>query len=81
MTKANKASELVEIYVPRGQANDEQTLLISVNGKNYFLPKGKKSAVKPEVAFEYQRSILAQESLDRRTETMIEAAQKKQVGN
>ena len=31
----------VEIFVPKGYANDEPNLFIGVNGVNYLLPKGK----------------------------------------
>lgn len=60
---AEKNSDLVEITVPRGNEKDEKNLLISVNGKNYILPRGKKSKVPSAVAYEYHRSIRAQERL------------------
>ena len=46
-------------------------MLISVNGKNYFVPKGKKTLVPNEVADEYERSVEAQEAFDRAREAML----------
>lgn len=61
---AEKADNRVEIYIERGNANDEPNLLVSVNGKNYNLPRGKASLVPPEVAEEVYRARRAQEALD-----------------
>ena len=66
--------ERVEIYVPKGYAGEEETLLISVNGTNYVLPRGKKSLVPAHVAAEYERSLRAQEALDNRIDKMTEAS-------
>ena len=63
-------NERVEIYVPKGNANDEHNLLISVNGVNYLLPRGKKSLVPSWVAAELHRAAQAQERLDRRIDAM-----------
>jgi|GEM_PF-1237531 len=74
--KKNTAdTERVEIMVPRGAANDDPNLFISVNGKNYLLPRGKRSMVPREVADEYNRSVAAQEALDARMQAMIDAAE------
>lgn len=66
--------ERVEIMVPRGAANDEPNLFISVNGVNYLLPKGKRSYVPKAVAEEYYRSVAAQEALDEKVQEMLDAA-------
>ena len=68
------AEEKVEIYIPKGQANDDPNFLISVNGVNYLLPRGKKSMVPAFVAAEYNRSVEAQEALDRKMEELLEAS-------
>ena len=82
-TKTNQAEETkttkkkdtrVEVHIPRGAANDEPNMFVSVNGKSYLLPKGKKSMVPPEVAAEVARSIKAQEALDNRKDEMIAKA-------
>lgn len=60
----SKKDNRVELFIPKGSANDEPNLVIGINGKNYVLPRGKKSLVPPEVAAEYERSVKAQEKLD-----------------
>ena len=61
-----------EIFVPRGQANEEQFIIISVNGINYQIPRGKSSRVPRAVAKEYRRSIRAQEALDELRDRMMQ---------
>ena len=77
--KASKATEMVEenrveIFVPKGYANDDPNMFISVNGVNYLLPRGKKSLVPDFVAAEFYRSQKAQETLDQNIEQMLEAS-------
>ena len=64
----------VEVFVPKGYANDEPNLFVSVNGVNYLLPKGKKSLVPPHVAAEIERSKKAAERQDEKMEQMLEAS-------
>ena len=66
--------ERVEIFVPKGYANDEPNLMIGVNGVNYLLPKGKYSKVPKEIAEEFYRSQKAQEALDKHVDEMLEAS-------
>ena len=66
--------ERVEIYVPKGYANDEPNLPISVNGVMYLLPKGKTSKVPKFIADEFYRSQEAQKALDKRVDEMLEAS-------
>ena len=68
------ADERVEIFVPKGYANDEPNLLIAVNGVNYLLPRGKTSVVPKFIAEEFHRSQKAQETLDKRVDEMLEAS-------
>ena len=68
--------ERVAITVPKGYANDEPNLLISVNGENYLLPRGKTSVVPKFIADEFYRSLAAQEALDKRVEELLEAFSK-----
>ena len=73
--KASKAAEnRVEVFVPKGYANDEPNLFVSVNGVNYLLPKGKKSMVPDFVAEEIERSKRAAEKQDEKMEQMLEAS-------
>jgi len=60
-TNENKAGR-VELRIPRNSADEEQNVFISVNGKNYLIPKGQNVLVPPEVAEEYYRSEEAKES-------------------
>lgn len=70
MADVNKAAKRVDIHIPRGAANDDPNLFVSVNGVNYLLPKGKTSSVPAEVADEIHRAWEAQEALDARIEDM-----------
>ena len=74
MAETKKADERVEVFVPKGAANDDPNLFVSVNGVNYLLPRGKKSLVPVEVAEEIERSKKAQEALDQRIDEMLEAS-------
>ena len=76
---ASKAPEKVkddrvEVFVPKGYANDEPNLFVSINGVNYLLPKGKKSLVPAHVAAEIERSKRANERQDEKMEQMLEAS-------
>lgn len=64
------AEERVDVFVPKGYANDEPNLFIAVNGVNYLLPKGKKSTVPKHVAEEYYRSVKAQQIQDDNIKSM-----------
>ena len=63
--------ERVEIYIPRGAANDDPNLFVSVNAVNYLLPRGKTSMVPRHIADEVKRALAAQEAQDRRVEQML----------
>jgi len=65
-----------DLFIPKGYASDDPNLFISLNGKNYLLPKGKSSRVPTEVKAEYERSQRAQEALDRKSEALLEKASK-----
>lgn len=68
----------VDVFIEKGSEMDEPNLMVSVNGKNYLLPKGETSKVPPEVAYEIYRARKAQRRLDKtRSELLERAAQKK----
>lgn len=69
-----EAEERVDIFIPRGNANDDPNLFVSVNGVNYLLPKGKTSKVPAHVKAEIERSQRAQERLDANIDKMLEAS-------
>ena len=74
--KATEAlkEEKVEIFVPKGYANDEPNLFIGVNGVNYLLPKGKSSKVPKAVAEEFYRSQKAEVTRDSNSDKLLEAS-------
>lgn len=69
-----KAQDRVEVFVPRGLANDDPNLFVSVNGVNYLLPRGKKSTVPKCVADEIARSELAAAKQSENMDAMLEAS-------
>ena len=70
--KKSEKNERIELFIPKGNSNDEPNHLISVNGKNYNLPKGKTSKVPLEVYAEYERSVRAQQKYDETVDHLIE---------
>lgn len=64
--------ERKDVFIPKGYANDDPNLFVSVNGKNYILPKGKTSSVPVHVAEEIERSLKAQEIQDENAEKLLE---------
>lgn len=74
-TNTNKEN-YVDLFIPKGYANDEPNFFISVNGKNFILPKGKTSKVPDYVKEEYDRAMRAQEALDKKSEALLEKANK-----
>lgn len=69
-----KKPAMVELFIPRGSSVDEPNVVISVNGKNYVLPKGKTSKVPDFVKYEYDRANRAKEAMDVRSAEMAEKA-------
>lgn len=75
--EAPKVEDKVEVYIPKGYANDEPNLFVGVNGKNFLLPKGQKSMVPKYIADEIERSRKAEETMDKHIAAMTEAAANK----
>ena len=77
-TEKNNITEMKEervpLTIPRGAANDEHNVFISVNGVGYLLPKGKTSMVPPCVKAEWDRSVAAQNKMDEHRDELLEAA-------
>lgn len=73
MATTNKEG-YVDLFIPKGYANDEPNYFISINGKNFILPKGKTSKVPQYVKDEYDRAMRAQEALDQKSEALLEKA-------
>jgi hypothetical protein len=70
ITETTVEDTLEEVHIPKGYANDEPNLFVSVNGVNYLLPKGKTSKVPPHIAYELKRSIKAQQMQDEHIDKM-----------
>ena len=73
-TTEEKNDTRVEVFIPKGYANDEPNLFVGVNGVNYLLPRGKTSLVPPEVAEEVKRAVRAQETMDEHIDEMVSKA-------
>lgn len=73
--ETKKEEKRVELFIPRGAENDEPNLLISVNGANYLLPRGKTSLVPEHIANEYNRAQRALEKLYEKKYAMQKAAE------
>lgn len=73
MATTNKEG-YVDLFIPKGYANDEPNYFISINGKNFILPKGKTSKVPQYVKDEYDRAMRAQEALDQKSEALLDKA-------
>ena len=73
-TTEEKNDTRVEVFIPKGYANDEPNLFVGVNGVNYLLPRGKTSLVPPAVAEEVKRAVRAQETMDEHIDEMVSNA-------
>ena len=74
MANETKEPKTVDLFIPRGPAFEDPNVIISVNGKNWVLPKGKTSKVPACVKYEYDRSMRAKEALDLKAAEMAEMA-------
>ena len=66
----------VDIFIPKGNDNDDPNLFVGFNGKNYLLPKGKTSSVPRDVANEILRARNAEEVRDENMDKLKESASK-----
>jgi hypothetical protein len=71
--KENKSTkeERVEVFVPKGTANDDPNLYVSVNGENFLLPKGQVSLVPPYIKAAIERSYGAQAYQEKSSNALI----------
>lgn len=61
----------VDLFIPRGNANDDPNVFIGFNGKNYLLPRGKTSRVPKYIKDEWERSQRAQERYDNTMDRLL----------
>lgn len=71
---AEPVAQREKIFIPKGYANDEPNLFVSINGVNYLLPKGKESEVPKFVADEIKRSWKAQQAMDQHIDELMAAS-------
>lgn len=74
MANETNKPKKVDLFIPRGPSIEDPNVIISVNGKNYVLPKGKTSKLPECVKYEYDRSMRAKEALDVKAAEMAEKA-------
>lgn len=65
-----------EIFIPRGQANEDPNFYVGFNDKSYILPRGKTSLVPKAVAAEIKRCRLAESFQDANKEALLKSAPK-----
>lgn len=70
--KTASKEERVDVFIPKGLANDDPNLYVSVNGENFLLPKGQVSKVPPYIKDAIDRSYGAQEYQEARSNALIE---------
>jgi hypothetical protein len=70
--KTTNKDERVEVFVPKGLANDDPNLYVSVNGENFLIPKGQVSLVPPHIKAAIERSYGAQAYQEKRSNALIE---------
>lgn len=75
-TAKTKKDNRVPVFIPKGNANDDPNLFVSVNGENFLLPRGKESLVPPHIKAEIERSRKAEAAMDEHIDQMIAAASK-----
>ena len=73
-TVKKTTEERKDVFIDKGYVNDEPNQFVSVNGKNYLLPKGETSSVPEHIAAEIERSRRAQRRQDKNAEKLLEKA-------
>lgn len=64
--------DTVSLFVPKLSGDTDPNVLVSVNGMNYVLPKGKTSEVPDFVAYEYNRALQARAFCDDNIERIMD---------
>lgn len=70
--KITNKDERVEVFVPKGLANDDPNLYVSINGENFLIPRGQVSLVPPHIKSAIERSYGAQAYQEKRSNDLIE---------
>ena len=67
-----KCSSMVKILLPRGRKNEENFVIVSVNGRNYKIMKGVEVEVPESVAQVLENADMMAEQARRYVEQMTE---------
>lgn len=70
--KTTNKEERVDVFVPKGLANDDPNLYVSINGEDFLLPRGQVSSVPPYIKASIERSYGAQAFQEKRSNALIE---------
>ena len=73
--KEQKQQARVAVSVPRGEVRGDPNLVVTLNGVNYVLPRGKTSEVPAAVAEEFYRAERAREAFFHTADQLRERAQ------
>ena len=69
-----KKDERVDVFVPKGLANDDPNLYVSINDMEFLLPRGQVLRVPAYVKAAVERSYGAQAIQESRSNALIEKA-------
>lgn len=79
MTESIKP-KTVKVFIDRGASHEDPNFFVSVNGKNFILPKGQESEVPEYVAEEIYRSRRAEARYNKTREAELKKAQENKLG-
>jgi hypothetical protein len=73
-TKNNtiKTEKREDIFIPKGSSREDANLFVSVNGRNFLLPKGKTSNVPSYVAAEIRRAWAEEAQGDAKNDELLD---------
>ena len=71
-TTNHNTEERVEVFIPKGLANDDPNFYISINDVDYLLPKGQTSLVPPHVKAGIERHFKAVAYQEKRSNSLVE---------
>lgn len=77
---APKQPEMVEVYIHKGYGKEDPNCYVSINGRNYIVPRGVKVMVPKAVADEIARSERAQRRFDQTVADLLEATTNNTLG-
>ena len=71
-TKKIDTEDREDIFIPKATSGEDPNLFVSVNGRNFLLPKGKTSNVPSYVAAEIKRAYAAQAHGDNNSDRLMD---------